>query len=178
MPASSTPARTCRCLRRHTGGPRPRCRRASVLRRRGRRTGAAANGTRPGRHVCRSAHPGGAGPRLCVRRSVPVSVGNRRVRLCRAGGARVRSAGSGGARQRICLEHGGLPLGSRPARRRPEPWAAAIADFAAAPHRRRADGVAGRAYVEARVPSWGEVLEHDLLPVWRAAARMREPARR
>ena len=55
----------------------------------------------------------------------------------------------------------------------PEPWAAAIVDLAAAPHRRRAMGQAGRAYVEARVPSWGEVLERDLLPVWRAAARSR-----
>ena len=60
----------------------------------------------------------------------------------------------------------------------PEPWARAIADLAAAPHRRRAIGMAGRAYVEARVPSWGEVLEQDLLPVWRAAAQTRQPARR
>ncbi|HEX2150997.1 MAG TPA: glycosyltransferase [Stellaceae bacterium] len=56
----------------------------------------------------------------------------------------------------------------------PEPWAAAIADLAAAPHRRRAMGQAGRAYVEARVPSWSEVLEQDLLPVWREAAWARQ----
>jgi glycosyltransferase involved in cell wall biosynthesis len=55
----------------------------------------------------------------------------------------------------------------------PEPWAAAIADLAANAHRRRAVGQAGRAYVEARVPSWGEVLVQDLLPVWRAAAQSR-----
>ena len=55
----------------------------------------------------------------------------------------------------------------------PQPWAAVIADLAAAPHWRGAMGRAGRAYVEARVPSWGEVLEQDLLPVWRAAAQAR-----
>jgi glycosyltransferase involved in cell wall biosynthesis len=60
----------------------------------------------------------------------------------------------------------------------PEPWAAAIAELAAAPRWRRAMGRAGRAYVEARVPSWGEVLEQDLLPVWRAAAQRRPSARR
>jgi glycosyltransferase involved in cell wall biosynthesis len=60
----------------------------------------------------------------------------------------------------------------------PEPWAAIIADLAAAPHRRRAMGQAGRAYVEARVPNWGEVLEQDLLPVWQAAAHKRKSARR
>ncbi len=52
----------------------------------------------------------------------------------------------------------------------PAPWAAAIVELAAAPHRRRAMGVAARSYVEARVPSWREVLEEDLLPIWRAAA--------
>ncbi|MGD9616998.1 MAG: glycosyltransferase [Alphaproteobacteria bacterium] len=56
----------------------------------------------------------------------------------------------------------------------PAVWAAAIADLAAAPHRRRAMGRAGRAYVEARVPSWSEVLEQDLLPVWRSAALARQ----
>jgi glycosyltransferase involved in cell wall biosynthesis len=60
----------------------------------------------------------------------------------------------------------------------PEPWATAIADFASAPQRRRALGLVARAYVEARVPSWGEVLEQDLLPVWRAAAQTRKPAGR
>lgn len=59
----------------------------------------------------------------------------------------------------------------------PEPWAAAIAELAANPHRRRVMGQAARAYVERRVPSWREVLEQDLLPVWRAAAQVREPAR-
>lgn len=52
----------------------------------------------------------------------------------------------------------------------PAPWTAAIVELAAMPRRRVAMGQAARAYVEARVPSWGEVLDQDLLPVWRAAA--------
>ena len=52
----------------------------------------------------------------------------------------------------------------------PAPWAAAIIELAAARQRRLAIGRAARAYVEARVPTWHEVLEQDLLPVWRAAA--------
>jgi len=56
---------------------------------------------------------------------------------------------------------------------RPEMWAAAIAELAAAPERRAAMGQASRLYVEARVPSWADVLIEDLLPVWqRAAARV------
>ena len=56
---------------------------------------------------------------------------------------------------------------------RPEMWAAAIAELAAAPERRAAMGQAARLYVEARVPSWADVLVEDLLPVWqRAAARV------
>jgi glycosyltransferase involved in cell wall biosynthesis len=53
---------------------------------------------------------------------------------------------------------------------RPEPWAAAIAELAAAPERHAAMGRAARLYVEARVPSWGDVLIEDLLPVWHRAA--------
>jgi glycosyltransferase involved in cell wall biosynthesis len=55
---------------------------------------------------------------------------------------------------------------------RPEVWAEAIAELAAAPEWRMAMGRAARLYVEARVPSWADVLVEDLLPVWqRAAAR-------
>src|SRR5436190_65355 len=53
---------------------------------------------------------------------------------------------------------------------RPEAWAAAIAELAAAPQRRAAMGRAARAYVEACVPDWAEVLSEDLLPVWQMAA--------
>jgi glycosyltransferase involved in cell wall biosynthesis len=59
---------------------------------------------------------------------------------------------------------------------RPEPWAAAIAELAAAPQRRAEMSEAARAYVEARVPSWADVLLEDLLPVWRRAAATRAAA--
>jgi len=52
----------------------------------------------------------------------------------------------------------------------PEGWAAAIVELAAAPERLHRMWRAARAYVEARVPTWREVLVEDLLPVWRAAA--------
>jgi glycosyltransferase involved in cell wall biosynthesis len=54
----------------------------------------------------------------------------------------------------------------------PAPWAAALVELAAAPRRRAAMRRAARAYVEAHVPNWAEVLEQDLVPVWRAAARL------
>ncbi len=55
----------------------------------------------------------------------------------------------------------------------PQPWAAAIAEFAAEPGRCRLLGASARDYVEAAVPSWAEVVEEDLLPVWQAAAASR-----
>jgi len=58
----------------------------------------------------------------------------------------------------------------------PEAWAAAIAELAAAPERRAAMSRAARAYVEARVPSWADVLLEDLLPVWQRAAATRAAA--
>jgi glycosyltransferase involved in cell wall biosynthesis len=59
----------------------------------------------------------------------------------------------------------------------PEPWIAAVGELAA-PSRREAMGRVARAYVEAQVPSWGEVLEQDLLPVWQAAVQGRKWSRR
>jgi glycosyltransferase involved in cell wall biosynthesis len=50
------------------------------------------------------------------------------------------------------------------------PWTAAIVELAAAPEQRKAMSRAARSYVEARVPSWREVLEEDLLPLWQRAA--------
>jgi len=52
----------------------------------------------------------------------------------------------------------------------PEAWSAGICELAAAPQRLQTMRQAARAYVEARVPSWRQVLLQDLLPVWRAAA--------
>jgi hypothetical protein len=44
-----------------------------------------------------------------------------------------------------------------------------IAELAAMPERRAGMGRAARAYVEASVPDWAEVLGEDLLPVWQMA---------
>lgn len=60
----------------------------------------------------------------------------------------------------------------------PEAWAAAIGEFAAAPGRCRQLGAAARAYIEAAAPSWAQVVEEDLLPVWRMTASCRGTARR
>jgi glycosyltransferase involved in cell wall biosynthesis len=59
---------------------------------------------------------------------------------------------------------------------RPEAWAAAIVELASAPQRLPAMARAARVYVEARVPSWREVLMEDLVPVWRAAVTARAAA--
>jgi glycosyltransferase involved in cell wall biosynthesis len=55
----------------------------------------------------------------------------------------------------------------------PDRWATAIAALAAAPERCRELGALARAYIEANVPSWGQVVAEDLLPVWRQAAMAR-----
>ncbi len=56
---------------------------------------------------------------------------------------------------------------------RPEAWAAAIIELAAAPPRRAQMAAAARAYVDALVPSWTDILIEDLLPVWQEAAGAR-----
>jgi glycosyltransferase involved in cell wall biosynthesis len=53
---------------------------------------------------------------------------------------------------------------------KPQVWAEAIAGLAARPGQCRELGAKARAYIEAAVPSWREVVEEDLLPVWREAA--------
>ena len=52
----------------------------------------------------------------------------------------------------------------------PAAWAAAVAELAAAPERCRELGRRARDFIEARVPSWEEVVSEDLLPVWQTAA--------
>jgi glycosyltransferase involved in cell wall biosynthesis len=54
-------------------------------------------------------------------------------------------------------------------------WAGAIAELAADPARCRELGEMARAYIEAEVPSWEEVVIEDLFPVWQEAARLRRP---
>ncbi|MBB4284927.1 glycosyltransferase [Roseospira goensis] len=53
----------------------------------------------------------------------------------------------------------------------PAAWASALAPLLADTDTRAALGTRARAIVEQTVPSWRDVLEADLLPVWRAAAR-------
>ena len=103
--------------------------------------------------------------------TVCVPVGDRRGRQRRAGGAGLRSAGAGGARQRVGVEHGGLSRGTRPARRRAGTLGCGDRRTRGEPAsalRARADGTN---LYRAVVPSWPEVVEQDLLPVWQAAAR-------
>lgn len=49
------------------------------------------------------------------------------------------------------------------------PWTAALEVLTQDPRRRAALGLAARADIEARWPSWRQVLEEDLIPVWRRA---------
>jgi glycosyltransferase involved in cell wall biosynthesis len=52
-------------------------------------------------------------------------------------------------------------------------WGEALVTLAAQPLRRRAMARAARDYAETAVPSWQDVLAHDLLPHWEEAARSR-----
>src|SRR6266700_437040 len=91
--------------------------------------------------------------------------GNAAIEALASGLPALLAAGSGVAtRMADCLGLQVLP-GDRP-----EPWAAAIIELAAAPTRRAEMGKAARAYVEASVPSWADILAEDLLPVWQDAA--------
>ncbi len=60
----------------------------------------------------------------------------------------------------------GIVVGDRGA----EGWADAIATLATDDQKRRRIGAAARAWAENDCPSWGRVLEEDLVPVWRELA--------
>ena len=91
--------------------------------------------------------------------------GNAAVEALASGLPSLLAAGSGVAtRMALCAGLRVLP-GDQAA-----PWAAAIAELAAAPAQRAAMSRAARAFVTATVPSWSRVLAEDLLPVWQAAA--------
>lgn len=51
-------------------------------------------------------------------------------------------------------------------------WTAALGDLVADPARLAAQGRAARAHAEAELPGWDDVLEADVLPVWRDAMTM------
>ena len=123
---------------------------------------------------------GRAGSRLCLGRSVPLSVDDRRKRATPRSrrsppGCRRCSPPAAASRRgwRIAPRFACLP-GDEPAA-----WAAAIAALGRGPGHCRELGRAARAYIEAEVPSWDEVVDEDLLPVWQQAAsrrRQRVPA--
>jgi glycosyltransferase involved in cell wall biosynthesis len=97
--------------------------------------------------------------------------GNAAVEALASGLPSLLAAGSGIASRMADCEGLRVLPGNRP-----EAWAAAIAELAAAPQRRAAMGQRARAYVEARLPSWADVLLEDLLPVWLRAAATRAAA--
>ncbi|MBV8200135.1 MAG: glycosyltransferase, partial [Acidobacteria bacterium] len=91
--------------------------------------------------------------------------GNAAVEALASGLPALLAAGSGvAARMADCAGVRVLPGDDAGA------WAAAIAELAAAPQGLSARAAAARAYVEAHVPSWTQVLAEDLVPVWRSAA--------
>lgn len=99
--------------------------------------------------------------------------GNAAVEALASGLPALLAAGSGvAARMAGCPAVRVLPGDT------PQPWADAIAELAARPERCRALGAVARDYIEATVPSWSQVVDEDLLPVWRqaAAARWARPA--
>jgi len=100
--------------------------------------------------------------------SVIDEAGNAALEALASGVPALLAAGSGVATRMVdCPGVQVLPGDS------PQVWAEAIAAFAAAPGRCRELGALARAYIEAEVPSWGQVVGEDLLPVWQEAAAAR-----
>jgi glycosyltransferase involved in cell wall biosynthesis len=94
--------------------------------------------------------------------------GNAAVEAMASGLPALLAAGSGvAARMAGCAAVRVLPGDAPPA------WAEAIATLAREPSRAGELGTLARAYIEAEVPSWTEVVGEDLLPVWREAAAVR-----
>ena len=98
--------------------------------------------------------------------------GNAAVEAMASGLPALLAAGSGvAARMRDCAAVRVLPGDT------PLPWAEAIVEFAVEPGRCREFGALARAYIEAEVPSWSQVVGEDLLPVWQRAAAARWTSR-
>jgi glycosyltransferase involved in cell wall biosynthesis len=53
----------------------------------------------------------------------------------------------------------------------PQTWVEAIAQLIDQPNRLRQMGDQARQHIESEWPSWKQVLEEDLIPIWKAAAR-------
>jgi len=75
----------------------------------------------------------------------------------------------GGMGRLIAPDETGVIVNDRSA----ESWAAALRSFCTGHERRREMGQAARAYAEKALPSWDDVLNQDLLPVWQAAAALK-----
>lgn len=98
--------------------------------------------------------------------------GNAAVEALASGLPALLAAGSGvAARMAGCASVQVLP-GDAPQR-----WAEAIIQLAAEPGRCRELGALARAFIEAEVPSWSQVVDDDLIPVWRQAAAARWTSR-
>jgi glycosyltransferase involved in cell wall biosynthesis len=94
--------------------------------------------------------------------------GNAAVEAMASGLPALLAAGSGVAtRMAGCAAVQILPGDDVPA------WAEAIAAHAAAPEDCRRQSAPARAFIEAHVPSWTQIVAEDLLPVWQAAAATR-----
>lgn len=91
--------------------------------------------------------------------------GNAAVEALASGLPALLAAGSG-----VAARMGGCPAAQVLPGDVPRLWAEAIAELAAQPRRCRQLGAQARAYIEAEVPTWGQVVGEDLLPVWRQAA--------
>lgn len=98
--------------------------------------------------------------------------GNAAVEALASGLPALLAAGSG-----VAARMSGCPAVRVLPGDQPQCWAEAITDLAAEPGRCRELGASARAFIEAEVPSWGQVVEEDLLPVWRQAAAARWPSR-
>lgn len=102
---------------------------------------------------------------LFVFPSVIDEFGNAALEALASGVPALLAGGSGvAARMAGCPAVRVLPGGE------PAAWAAVIAELAAAPKRCWELGRLARDFIEARVPSWEEVVTEDLLPVWLEAA--------
>lgn len=85
----------------------------------------------------------------------------------KASGLPVIIAAQGGVTQLLQTEGGD---GLKVSRTHPQEWAEAIAGLLGQPAKLTAMGRAARQHIETAWPSWQDVLEQDLLPVWQAVA--------
>jgi glycosyltransferase involved in cell wall biosynthesis len=99
-------------------------------------------------------------------------LGNAAIEALASGVPALLAAGSGVAR---CMA--GCPAVRVLPGNAPQIWASMIAGFAAEPRCCRELGAKARAYVDAEMPTWEEVVSEDLLPIWQEAAATRWPGK-